>query len=183
MFKAVATYACRALKPCLAAAIALMACLPAHAGMTRIATRYIAALGDPQATSGTEAQTWGLWAKDPGPRGVAPRLRRTAANKWCRARGLAVRPDAWWLEEHGLIMEPPVFPLPAGRYVVTGGRAVTAVLTVAAPDAAGQAGLEPGRRRDDPRRHPPALPRRPLHAPRMAARPARRQRRRPRLSR
>ena len=26
----------------------------------------------------------------------------------------------WWLEEHGLIMEKPDFPVPAGRYVVTG---------------------------------------------------------------
>jgi hypothetical protein len=37
---------------------------------------------------------------------------------------------AWWLEEHGLIMEQPEFPLPPGRYMVTGGRAVTTVLSV-----------------------------------------------------
>ena len=36
----------------------------------------------------------------------------------------------WWLEEHGLIMEKPTFPLPAGKYLVTGDRDVTAVLTV-----------------------------------------------------
>jgi hypothetical protein len=36
----------------------------------------------------------------------------------------------WWIEEHGLVMEPPVFPLPAGRYVVTGDREMTAVLTI-----------------------------------------------------
>ena len=35
-------------------------------------------------------------------------------------------------------MESPSFPLPAGQYVVTGGREVTSVLTVAAPDAAGK---------------------------------------------
>ena len=28
--------------------------------------------------------------------------------------------DDWWLEEHGLIMEKPDFPMPSGRYVVTG---------------------------------------------------------------
>jgi hypothetical protein len=44
---------------------------------------------------------------------------------------------SWWLEEHGLIMEAPSFPLPPGQYVVTGGREVTSVLTVAAPDAEG----------------------------------------------
>ncbi len=36
----------------------------------------------------------------------------------------------WWLEEHGLIMEKPDFPMPPGRYMVTGGREVTTVLTV-----------------------------------------------------
>ena len=36
---------------------------------------------------------------------------------------------AWWLEEHGLIMEEPA-PLPPGRYVVTGARKVTTELTV-----------------------------------------------------
>ena len=36
----------------------------------RIPTQYIAALGDPNASSGNNAQTWGLWSVDPGPRGV-----------------------------------------------------------------------------------------------------------------
>jgi hypothetical protein len=36
----------------------------------------------------------------------------------------------WWLEEHGLIMEKPDFPLPPGMYMVTGGREVQTVLTV-----------------------------------------------------
>lgn len=34
------------------------------------------------------------------------------------------------MEEHGLIMEPPVFPVPPGRYMVTGDREVTTVLTI-----------------------------------------------------
>jgi hypothetical protein len=33
----------------------------------------------------------------------------------------------WWLEEHGLIMEKPTFPLSAGKYLVTGDRDVTTV--------------------------------------------------------
>ena len=36
----------------------------------RIPTQFIAALGDPAATSGSGAQSWGLWRRDPGPRGV-----------------------------------------------------------------------------------------------------------------
>jgi hypothetical protein len=36
----------------------------------------------------------------------------------------------WWLEEHGLVMEKPSFPLPAGKYMVTGDREVTTELTV-----------------------------------------------------
>ena len=36
----------------------------------RIPTQFIAALADPNATSGSNAQSWGLWSKDPGPRGV-----------------------------------------------------------------------------------------------------------------
>src|SRR4051812_10476041 len=35
----------------------------------RIEPQYIAALGDPGATSGSGAQSWGLWSQDPGPRG------------------------------------------------------------------------------------------------------------------
>src|SRR5215831_10865473 len=36
----------------------------------RTSTQFIAALGDPGATSGSGAQSWGLWSLDPGPRGV-----------------------------------------------------------------------------------------------------------------
>ena len=96
-----------------------------------IATQYIAALGDPGATSGRGAESWGLWRLDPGPRGV----RLTGYEALTAAGGVAParwRFDGadWWLEEHGLIMEAPEFPLPPGRYVVTGGREATAILTV-----------------------------------------------------
>jgi hypothetical protein len=43
----------------------------------------------------------------------------------------------WWLEEHGLIMEKPTFPLPAGKYLVTGDRQVISVLTVLPKDKNG----------------------------------------------
>ena len=102
-------------------------------------TQYIAALGPSSATSGTGAETWGFWAVDPGPRGVwitdYPNLLENAG---VAPDGWQFDTAAWWLEEHGLMMESPVFPLPAGNYVVTGGREVTSVLTVAAPDATGK---------------------------------------------
>ncbi|MBL4820827.1 MAG: hypothetical protein JKY98_07540 [Gammaproteobacteria bacterium] len=97
----------------------------------RVPTQYIAALGDPTAGSGRNAQEWGLWRKDPGPRGVDlddyDKLQAKggiAPAKWTFDN------EDWWLEEHGLIMEQPEFPLPAGQYLVTGGREVEAVLTV-----------------------------------------------------
>ncbi len=101
-------------------------------------TQYIAALGDKTATSGDDAATWGFWAVDPGPRGVLIRhFGDLMANGGTAPDGWQFDPSAWWLEEHGLMMEAPSFPLPAGNYVVTGGREVTSVLTVQAPDAQG----------------------------------------------
>jgi len=103
-----------------------------------IPTQYIAALGDPSAASGVGAESWGLWPLDPGPRGV-----QLTSYETLKADG-GVAPAEWrfdgadwWLEEHGLIMEQPVFPLPSGKYVVTGGREKTAVLTVRAKDSDG----------------------------------------------
>jgi len=97
----------------------------------RISTQFIAALGDPDATSGSGAQGWGLWRRDPGPRGV--RLSRyeqlEAAGGVAPAQWKFDNTD-WWLEEHGLIMEQPEFPLAPGEYLVTGDREATAVLTV-----------------------------------------------------
>jgi len=109
---------------------------PAHSagkfdGFKRIQTQFIAALGDPSASSGTGAGTWGIWRKDPGPRGVQldnyPRLKAAggvAPAKW------QFDASDWWLEEHGLIMEQPDTPMQPGRYVVTGAREVTTILTV-----------------------------------------------------
>ncbi|MBH0196268.1 MAG: hypothetical protein HP494_11900 [Nitrospira sp.] len=104
----------------------------------RISTQYIAALGDPHSTSGNDAQSWGLWPLDPGPRGV--KLNRYQSLK--DANGIAPTrwkfdETDWWLEEHGLIMEQPTVPLPPGKYVVTGARKVTAVLTIHPADSHG----------------------------------------------
>ena len=103
----------------------------------RVPTQYIAALGPPDATSGNNAETWGLWREDPGPRGV--RLKSLDRLKdGVAPAGWHHDKNAWWLEEHGLLMESPVFPMPAGVYVVTGDREVTSVLTVHPASADGK---------------------------------------------
>jgi hypothetical protein len=124
---------------------------PAHAAgkdltkFKRIPTQYIAALGDPGATSGNGAQSWGLWRRDPGPRGV--RLGRYEELK--AAGGIAPAQwkfdsTDWWVEEHGLLMEKPDFPLPPGKYMVTGAREVTTVLTIHPRDKDGNSRWELG---------------------------------------
>ena len=115
------------------AAFAMTASTMAHAEAAFVPgnTQYIAALGDPAATTGTDAATWGFWSVDPGPRGVGIRdYDALIANAGVAPDGWQFDPAAWWLEEHGLMMESPAFPLPPGQYVVTGGRDVTSVLTI-----------------------------------------------------
>jgi hypothetical protein len=95
----------------------------------RVPIQYIAALAPPQATSGNNAETWGLWHQDPGPRGVRLKYYDRLVNGVAPA-GWHHDDKAWWLEEHGLLMESPDFPIPAGQYLVTGDREVASVLTV-----------------------------------------------------
>jgi hypothetical protein len=103
----------------------------------RVPTQYIAALGPKDATSGNNAETWGLWREDPGPRGVRLKNLDRLKNGVAPA-GWHHDKSAWWLEEHGLLMEAPSFPMPAGVYVVTGDREVTSVLTVHPASADGR---------------------------------------------
>jgi hypothetical protein len=102
-----------------------------------IEPQYIAALADPGATSGNDAQSWGLWSQDPGPRGC--KLDRYPELKAAGVAPAQWKFDAadWWLEEHGLIMEKPTFPLAPGQYLVTGDRKVTTVLTIHPKDKDG----------------------------------------------
>lgn len=133
---------------------ALVAALPLVAGAADVprfkrppqGTQFIAALGDPDASSGEGATGWGLWREDPGPRGVWLRAYERLVKAGGKApAGWTFEPGRWWLEEHGLIMEQPE-PLPLSKYtregdqlklvsstrnyLVTGGRELTAVLTV-----------------------------------------------------
>ena len=97
----------------------------------RISTWFIAALADPDATSGSGAESWGLWRQDPGPRGVRlDRYERLKAAGGVAPAQWQFDSTDWWLEEHGLIMEQPDFPVPHGKYIVTGAREVTTVLTI-----------------------------------------------------
>lgn len=111
----------------------------------RIPTQFIAALGDPDANTGTGAETWGLWRQDPGPRGVWLRLfpKLQALGGYGPGNWKFDNED-WWLDENGLIMEKPDFPLPPGRYLVTGEREVTTMLTVYAKDDTGKQKWELG---------------------------------------
>ena len=103
----------------------------------RVQTQFIAAAIDPVhgegmlSSSGNGTSSWGIWRVDPGPRGVRlgdyPRLDRSGGKA---PAGWQFDKGDWWLEEHGLIMEKPDFPLPPGKYEVTGGREVTTILTV-----------------------------------------------------
>lgn len=103
----------------------------AQTSFKHIPVQYIVALGDPAASSGSGAQLWGLWRQDPGPRGCLLENygKLKAAGDVAPAQWKFDKKD-WWLEEHGSIMEKPDFPLSPGKYVVTGGREVTTVLTV-----------------------------------------------------
>lgn len=105
----------------------------------RIPTQYIAALGDKDLKSGTGAETWGLWPVDPGPRGVRlSNYENLKLNKGVAPAQWTFNTVDWWLEEHGLIMEQPVFPIVPGRYVVTGGRDAVSILTIHAKGDDGQ---------------------------------------------
>ena len=109
----------------------------AEQGFDPVPTQFIAALGGPGDTAGVNAAEWGLWRKDPGPRGVWLRLYPALSAAGMAPAGWTFDGADWWLEEHGLIMEPPVFGLEPGAYLVTGGREVTTTLTIYPRDADG----------------------------------------------
>ena len=104
----------------------------------RVPLQFIAALGDPGAMSGDGAETWGIWELDPGPRGVwLDRFDKLEEAGGVAPSNWQFDGEDWWLEEHGLIMEKPAFPLPPGRYLVTGDREVTTMLEVFPDDDQG----------------------------------------------
>lgn len=113
--------------------------------------QFIAALGDPKASSGkfnpndVSTSAWGIWKNDPGPRGVWLRDYDKVFDQQqsppVAPAGWTFNSSDWWLEEHGIIMEQPIFPMKPGRYLVTGGRSMTTGLTI---DADGSWKLDEG---------------------------------------
>lgn len=106
-------------------------------------TRFIAALGPPKSKAGSNAKEWGIWSEDPGPPGVPLKDYDKLVNEYNgRApAGWIFNQNDWWLEEHGLLMPEPSFPISAGRYLVTGGRIETTGLTI---DESGNWSLDSG---------------------------------------
>ena len=83
----------------------------------RVSMQYIAALGGESDSSGSNAQAWGLWPVDPGPRGVRLSSYEQLRSSDGRApAGWQLDDTDWWLEENGLLMEQPEFPLAPGQY-------------------------------------------------------------------
>ena len=116
--------------------IAISSPLLAQTKIRRIPPQYIAALAPEGATSGTGAETWGLWKVDPGPIGVWLRLYQALQKAGNIApAGWRFDIDDWWLDENGLIMKAPEFPIPPGQYYVTNGEGNISLLTVEEPDA------------------------------------------------
>lgn len=101
-------------------------------GFKRVPMKFIAATGDPKSKEGTNANEWGLWGDDPGPRGVYLKDYDdlVGESNGYGPDGWVFTKNDWWLEEHGIIMPAPDFPMPPGRYLVTGGRLVTTGLTI-----------------------------------------------------
>ncbi len=102
-----------------------------HYTFKRVPTQFIASLGQPHECSGNGAETWGIWTKDPGPRGVW--LGKFGAFE--KSGGIAhakwkFDTTDWWVDENGLLMEQPEFPVPPGTYLVTGERETTTILTI-----------------------------------------------------
>jgi len=91
--------------------------------------QFIAALGDPEANSGDGADSWGIWETDPGPRGFRQSKYEQVVSGELRAPQWFQEQD-FFLDENAIIMPQPSFPLPEGKYLVTGGRLATTGLVV-----------------------------------------------------
>jgi hypothetical protein len=104
-----------------------------------VQTQFIAALADPAAKSGDNAQVWGHWIDDPGPRGVRlGNFSALLANDGVAPAKWKFDKTRWWLDENGLIMEEPPQRLAPGKYLVTGDRATRTTLTIFPKDASGK---------------------------------------------
>ena len=124
----------------LAALAGVLAAGPAFAKakFRPVRPQYIAALAPADAIEGRGAEMWGLWREDPGPIGVRLKQYEKLRRLGFGPSGWRFDADDWWLDENGLIMKAPEFPIPAGEYLVTNGEKNVTVLTVGEPDAGGR---------------------------------------------
>jgi hypothetical protein len=100
---------------------------------------YIAALADPSASEGTGAENWGLWRTDPGPIGVRlPYFDAMMEAGGYGPTGWQLDLNDWWLDENGILMKAPDFPMPPSQFYVTNGEGSYSLLTVEQPDEAGR---------------------------------------------
>lgn len=96
---------------------------PAGSRWLRVGNQFMA--GDPgmrnshhlsgSVSSGSGASGWGYWRYDPGMTGVRFSGINSLEQTGRAPAGWQFNEDEWWVEEHGLIMDPPE-PLPEGRY-------------------------------------------------------------------
>lgn len=110
----------------------------AQTRIQRVPIQYIASLAGPQERAGTGAETWGLWREDPGPIGVWLHMyEELQARDYVHPTGWRLDVDDWWLDENGILMKHPDFPMPPGTFLVTNGEDKAGLLTVEAADASG----------------------------------------------
>ena len=82
------------------------------------------------------AKNWGVWERDPGPRGIpfdqfSTFASSTTSHTELAPAGWEINSKDFWLEEHGIWMETPLpSNLQPGQHLVTGGRSRTSVLTI-----------------------------------------------------
>lgn len=113
------------------------ACLATY---TEGLTQFIAALGDAGLESGDNAELWGFWHVDPGPRGVSiGSFNNVLASSGVAPTGWTFNMSDWWVEEYGRLMEKPAIPIEPGTYTVSNfrrGSSPRVMLTIspASPD-------------------------------------------------
>ena len=113
--------------------------IAAQTKFRRIKTQYIATQAPSDKSFGTGAETWGIWKVDPGPIGVWLKFYQALQKAGNIApSGWRFNIDDWWLDENGLIMKAPQFPMPPGGYYVTNGEKNISLLMIGKPDSMGK---------------------------------------------
>lgn len=83
---------------------------------------------DPQSKEGKGVEKWGVWERDPGPRGISfdQFAQFVDGGKKEAEAGWPIDTEEFWLKEHGVWIETPRYDLEPRRYLVTGGEVAQA---------------------------------------------------------